>query len=209
MVTVMPFAQTGVVPSLGHIVGNSGREDLMASLSQKWSGGVVFGNNDPLQERYRNWTQTVLEPVRAAGRKVKEIASAAHQKHDIREITSEEQLDDIPVDMWEPIVTDPVIRHHVEKGDLYGFGLDLELLPKEDDVGRLCENGAVDSWKLDSTPDNKPVYFTWEWRSGDPEYSLEELDKIRRSREFIRDVMLADMENLERDPTDPSDADVG
>jgi len=87
----------------------------------------------------------------------------------------------------------------VEDGQIFGFGVDPELIPKEDAYGRLIHNGEANY-----NVDRPTKEFVWEWQSSDPKLSIDDLDNIETTRKFI-DRWLDQQLGPKGDRIDPTD----
>ena len=196
------------VPSLGSIMGSTGSQAVLQAFNQESGSGVIFGQaSDPYQNRYNNFMGTVFGLVDKTAKVVRNAANILFDRDVIKEIDSEEKLSTIPTCMHVAIVTYQPIREVLDKGLIHGFGIDPKYLPKEDAVGRLIDNGKF-TW---TQGEPKPEYIEYHFKSTDPVYEVEDLEKIETSREFIAKVLMEQMMpgSERKDPTDWNGGQIG
>lgn len=186
-------------PNLGSFLGNKGGQRLVEELNFRLSangGGTVFAQNSSssIQERMNMFLTNVIEPERLDTEHFMEVIGNTFIDA-IRPIVSVEDLEQgIPLSMHESIITYAPVKTLLEAEEIYGFGYRIQDLPKEDRIGRLISNGVVDL----SEPEPEGGYvMTWEWDLDDPDLSLEELNHIERTRNWMREFI----EQTKFDPT--------
>ena len=174
-------------PNLGSFLGNKGGQRLVDELNFRLSangGGTVFAQNSSssINERMQMFISNVIEPERVATEQFMEVIGNTFIDA-IRPIVSVEDLEQgIPLSMHEAIVTFEPIKTLLTAEEVYGFGYRAVDLPKEDRIGRLINNGMVD---LSEPPPEGGYEMVWEWDLDDPDLTLDELDHIERTRNWM------------------------
>lgn len=196
------LTEVNMTPSFGALLGSAGSASVLAAFNNE-SGGVIFGQaNDPYASRYQNFIQQIYGAVEATNKLVHQTAEKLFNRDKVKRIQSEEDLNAIPPCMQYGILTYAPIRAYLENDLIYGFGIDASDLPKEDTVGRLINNGTI---KV-GDPAVASTEITWEYRTGDPEFSFDQLYDFDVSREYVLRTIKAQLMNGERrDPTDWAD----
>lgn len=169
---------------LGYYVGQQGGQAVLDELNASWrnsGSGVLFGQ-DTFGERFKAFSALVTAEANQIKDTVLKTIEATCCPNMIQEITCAEELGNIPVCMYVPILTMPVARSLFESGQIEGWGVKSQDLPAEDVVGRLINNGSFDT----SDPNyDRNACVTWTIQTGDPNFTYEELRKLRETREFI------------------------
>lgn len=190
---------------LGMFTNPGSMHEVIDSMNSMWSGGankVLFGSG-VFAERHRAFEELIAgkerEAVAIAGRAIQAVINP----DTIQEITCRRDLENIPACMYMPLLTMPRLRSLYDDGKIFGWGVDYFSLPEEDVVGRLINNGSFDTTNTEWMADKeKGVEF--ETRTGDPDYTQQELDAIETSREFI-DTWLEEQLGPGGEGIDPTD----
>lgn len=184
------------VPTMGDLFGSSGSDALLRQINNEMQGSSFFGGTADYLAKARNmFVENIIQPIRAIGNTLKNIINITEYDDKIITIDEEELLKCIPTSMHMPILMYAPVKKLFDEGRIFGFGYDY--VPDDDTYGRLINNGVVES-VLDQMDENGEIEFKYEFRSGDPDLSFEEIESIRDTREFI-DWFL---DNTKLDPTD-------
>lgn len=180
----------GIHDLLGHRSNNV----AMELNQQMGTNSVLFDSGDPMYSGYqaiqRHFVDNAPNYIREVQRNIGVIIEAPKL---LLPILEESGLLAIPDNMLLPILTMPEIRPLFEEGQMDGFGLDKDILPKEDVYGRLAQRNG----RVEFTPGDKdiPEEFKWVWKDTDPDYEIEELDAIDLTRGFICEWLKKEMKS--------------
>lgn len=190
---------------LGMFTNPNSMHEVVDSMNAMWSGGVnrvIFGSG-AFADRHRAFEELVAgrerEAIAIAGKAIQAVVTPEL----IQEITCKRDLENIPACMHIPLLTMPRLRNLFEEGKIYGWGVDYFDLPEEDILGRLIKNGSFDTTD-DAWMANKEKGVEFETRTGDPDYTQQELDAIETSRKFI-DTWLEEQLGPGGECIDPTD----
>lgn len=169
---------------LGCFTGSFGTQAVLDELNSTWKNtgsGVVFGA-DTFGDKFKAFSSMICAQAEEIKNTVLKTIEATCCPNKIQEISCVDDLCNIPVCMYIPILTMPEARALYEAGQINGWGIKPWDLPQEDVVGRLLNNGTFDT----GSPDyDREAPVKWTFQTGDPSYDLEELSKIRTTRAFI------------------------
>lgn len=200
---VLTFQELPAIPSLGALVGSSGSADLLSSISRQWGdGGTHFGKpGDLFLDNQMAFLRGIIDPATQAINAMKKVASLFCKASEppIIAITEPEQLSCVPPSMILPILTMPIMREQLAAGNIHGFGFATSDLPVEDDTGRILNNGRC---QLEPGKVNELV---WIMKSIDPKYTVDELDMLRSTREFLQWFMEQQLKAPQTERIDPTD----
>lgn len=173
----------------GAMLGTEGKIELIQEINNACGGGSYFGGeDDPYRTSYGHFMTQIVAPVRQNIETIRSVNEEAHMPDVMRPITTVAELKKgIPPCMYKPILTHPAIRQQLEEEVIDGFGIKPTELPDEDVYGRLANNGVA---SLNDLDENGGVWFVWEYHSDDPEFTDDELEAIRKTREFIDEFMI-------------------
>lgn len=185
--------------------GATGMQDVLEHMNAAWrssGSGVIFGEG-MFGDRYRAFTELVTNRERAMVAAVERSIQAVTCPDKSFVIESEEDLRHVPPCMYIPILTYAPMRKLFEDGMISGWGVKWEDLPEDDAAGRQLENGRFRTWdpKWQENPD---AGVTYNYRSGDPEYTRQQLEDIESSRPFF-DTWLEEHLGPGGDHLDPTD----
>lgn len=169
---------------LGVYTGGAGQQAVLEELNNTWrnsGSGVLFGQ-DVFGERFKAFSNMVISQAQEIKDTVLKTIEAVCCPNKIQEIFSDEDFRNIPACMYIPLLTDPMVRPLFEAGQISGWDISPADLPTEDVVGRLIKNGSFCTADPDYDP-NALVKYTI--KTGDPDYTREQLLMIKGSREFI------------------------
>ncbi len=193
-----------VTPDVGTLMNGRVDKPILEEINSVWNNNcpVLFGTDkDPFRDANMTFLRTVTNPYLQTYNYLSTADAALQPAPMFFPIETLRQP--IPACMWIPIITEPTLRAAFDSSKIYGFGLDSRELPSEDVVGRLINNGRLTSEEINAIPAHETAWFTWNWKSQDPNYSFDELDVLDQSRNFVRDVYLASI--LKKNPIDPTD----
>ena len=169
---------------LGCITGQYGAQAVLDELNATWrnnGSGVIFGE-DTFGQKFKEFSSMIASQTKLIADSVLKAVEAVTCPNKIQAIESEDDLKNVPPCMFIPILTMPEVRPLFEGGQLSGWDVDPAQLPSEDVVGRLLNNGRIDTGAEDYDRDSP---MSWTFKTGDPDYTVEELRKIRTTRNFI------------------------
>lgn len=173
---------------LGCFTGQFGTQAVLEELNNTWrnsGSGVIFGQ-DAFSDRFQAFSNMIATQAQEIENTVLKTIEAVSAPNKIQEITCREDLHNIPVSMYIPILTMPAARTLFEAGQIEAWGVKAQDLPAEDVVGRLLNNGTFDTGAEDY---DRNALVEWTYETGDPNYAQEELEKIRTTRAFISDFI--------------------
>lgn len=190
--------------SIGELLGTGGGRQVAENLSREMNGGdvsVLFAANDPLMSGYQTIKKYFVDEAEN-NLKLVHRSLGVIQANNIGmiPIETEDDLLSIPECMYMPILTYAPVRELLESNKIYGFGLAPENIPDGDMWGRLAQTNG----RVDMIPGEKvPEHFEWIFKSDDPDYEIEDLDAIDRTRGFIDSWLKEELKSdTPRDLTD-------
>lgn len=197
---VRPLTSIGSVPDAGMLLGGTGNQEIINKINNRWANsGVVFGSeNDPFAERFAMFNRTVVNVARDTAHLLEETHSFMVDRAVIIPLKEEEDLAHIPACMHVPLLTYPPIRDFYDKEAIFGWGVEPECLPDDDEHGRLINNGYIGP---DSITGKVPDTYEWHWKSGDPDLSMIELQDLLISRQFVTNYIAEQLQGDLNDPT--------
>jgi hypothetical protein len=201
-VIVRPILQVTSTPDASMLLGGRGNAEIVNKINSRWSNtGVIFGSNaDPFADRFAEFNRAFVNTARDTAHLLDNTSSFILNNEPIRTITSADALAYVPAAMYLPILTYAPIRELFEQDKLYGWGINKADLPETDEFGRLINNGYIGP---DPLTGELPEYYEWVARSTDPEFTMEELEDMAASREFIDSFIMGQLESGQlQDPTD-------
>lgn len=203
---ISPILDIGSAPSMAVIFGQTGNQAIIERINRDWSGGgVVFGQaSDPFARRFDNFKNVVTNVIANTAEKIRNTYSFIMGANKVREISEATHLEAVPACMQIPILMYSPILERFKAGTIDGWGLELDMLPAEDVVGRLIANGfAEQTYNHETEQLEMPEYLEYEWHDTDPDFDIEELEFLDSARLFV-DAYIEDQlgENGSRlDPT--------
>lgn len=202
---VLPMVSLPSAVPLGAFTANTGMQAIIDEMNTTWrnaSGGVIFGQG-VFGDRYRAFTEMVTARDKEVVAIVEKSVRTVLNPNVIVPIESQKDLENVPQCMYMPILTYAPVRKLFDQGMLDGWGVKWEDLPQEDVVGRMIENGSFHSdneeWMKD--PESGVSYVV---KTGDPDYTIQQLMDIQTTREFI-DTWLEDQMSPDGDHLDLTD----
>lgn len=201
---VLAFQELPSIPSLGSLIGTTGQAELLSSISKQWGdGGTHFGKpGDMFLDNQMTFLRGIIAPAKAATdimKKTVGLFTGATAAPQIIPIVEPGQLQNVPSSMVLPILTMPIIRDQLRAGTIYGFGFAVGDLPAEDVTGRLLNNGVC---VMQPGVENVQV---WTWKTTDPRYTVEELDMLKATREFVQWFTENQLQQPAPERIDPTD----
>lgn len=188
--------------SVGNMLGTTGSQALMQQINQRagFETSYFGSEHDPYKNSFHHFMTTAVQPARAFAAEVKAAHATVH-KNEFMYIDSVEALKKgVPACMWVPLLSADPIRKLAQDERIEGFAVAYDDIAAidYDPYAWLLENGKAD---YDNPDENGEIELTWKWRLGqDPDLSIDELDMLDTSREFITEFLMGeDTEHL--DPT--------
>lgn len=190
---------------LSVFTGSTGMQDVIEHMNAKWhtqGSGVIFGEG-VFGERYRAFTDLVSNRQSAAIAMVEKTIQSVACPDMFQVIDSREALEHVPPCMYIPLLTHAPLRKLLEEGRIGGWGVKPEELPEEDVAGRMMNNGRFDTMNKEWMNDPE-AGVSYVFKTGDPDYTIEQLNMIETSRWFI-DEFLEQSLGPNGDNVDPTD----
>ena len=182
---VMPLVDVMDAVPISTFLGGTGMQDVIDHMNETWrnGAGVIFGEG-VFGDRYRAFREMVTDRQREIINAVEKTVQSVTCPDKFQYISSQEDLEHVPPCMYIPLLTYGPVRKLYDEGMIRGWGVACTELPDEDVCGRLINNGRFRSddeeWMKD--PESGVKYTV---KTGDPDYTREELNKIESSRAFI------------------------
>ena len=181
--------------SLGSLIGSRVSSNVFESINRTGFTSFFDKEFDHMRESF---FERHVKPMDAINLELSKTVNLILNPDKFRILNTMEDFQSIPPCMELPILMFEPIRQGVLEGRLSGFGYDPMSLPEEDDYGRLIDNFTCED--VEEASDDDGVFkLTGTIYSDDPDLSDEELYAIRKTREYIRHVIL---DTTDRDPTD-------
>lgn len=190
----LQFIQRPLSASL--LMGDQGSQRTLQALNQlcNVTAGTVYSEAGMM---HMNMVQESINNIVSKLITAKDMLSSIS---DLRAITCADQLCYIPEPMQLPILCMPEIRELHQQGKIFGFGIPIDAVPKEDVYGRLINNGRVEIVGYKDNPEE--IYQTWEYSTEDPDLSFSDLDNIESTRRFLKEFLAQQTsEDAQLDPT--------
>jgi hypothetical protein len=203
---VSPILDIGSAPGIGVIFGSTGNQAVIERINSEWAGGgVVFGQaSDPFARRFDNFKNVVTNVIADTTNKIRNTYDFIMGADKVREINEDDHLNAVPACMQVPILMYAPIRAKLAEGIIDGWGIDADMLPSEDVVGRLIANGQVEqTYNFETEKLETPEFFEYEWKSTDPDFEIEELEQLDESRRYI-DSFITEQLGPDGDRLDPT-----
>jgi len=199
-VIVRPIVSVTSIPDASQLLGGSGNQEIINKINSRWSNsGVVFGgDNDPFADRYQQFNRTVVNVARDTIDLLNESHSFVVDREVIIPLVKEEDLGHVPACMHVPLLTYAPVRELYDKEAIYGWGVEPESLPEDDEHGRMINNGYIGP---DPITGEVPDTYEWHWKSSDPEYTPEELQDMMIARQFVATYIADQLDSDLNDPT--------
>lgn len=186
------------VPSLGSLLGTSGRKQIIDNLNiNMGTNHEYFGSvHDIFAKGRQAFVQNVVDPIRRNAAKISQAVVKYTRPDVIMELTKEKDFEYIPPCMEMSILLYPPVYELFKQGRVEGFGYHPEQVSSNDYYGRLINNGTYND---DVTPldDDGDFTVTYEYHDSDPELSEAELNMIENTREAVKRII----DNTLLDPT--------
>lgn len=186
----------GIVSS-GALLGTSGTKDILDGISESFGMNTdYFGSvDDVFSARRESFISTHIDPILQQSVFVEGVIEKIEQPDEFVPITNENDLLHIPPCMHVAILCDPVVKDLLEDERIDGFGIEAKDLPKNDPYNNLLSGYVEDI--TEAWDENGTVEYVCTFDEMDPELSDDEIDHLRDTREYIREVI----EKTYKDPT--------
>jgi hypothetical protein len=205
---VMPFTAVSTMPDAGMLLGNSCSDVLNEINAQYANTGIVFGSSmDPLADCYATFKNTHVNLARDTMHLLERAEMIIGNVDDkIVMIGTEEDLVGVPSCMYMPILMADGVREHFKDGNIYGWGVDQDLVGDDDPWDHVLKNGLVET----DNDGNWPETYEWKWTSEDPVLDIDERNDMLESRRFVSVYIQKQIdEGTLRDPTDILGGEIG
>lgn len=194
----------GAFPSVDQIAGSVGSARMIRELNDETGASQYFGSSlDRFAESNRMWTEKFVLPWHNQMQQMAAVQKTLTRPDRIMALTSLDDFRHIPPVMQLPLLLHAPVLSLLKQGRIEGFGYRYEDLKDVEDVyGRLINNGVCECVQdaLQQREDGEYFIETEEIIcDDDPEFSDEELENIRRTRQFVIEHILRD---TALDPTD-------
>lgn len=182
------------MPSLCALIGTNTSIDVFDAVNRNGFGAVFGSDFDHLR---RDFFETRIRPMEELNLEINRTVNLIMNPDRFRVLDSMDDFRSVPSCMEMAILTFDPVRQGVLQGRMEGFGYDPETLPPEDDFGRLIDNFTCED-VAGASDDNGYYDIAATLYSDDPLLSDDDLYAIRKTRDYIRRVIL---ETTDRDPT--------
>lgn len=181
-------------PTPGALLGTRGSMELINSINNASGMNAYFGSNsDPFKTGYNMFMQSVVYPIRVVGTQVQQTAKKLFETDYIKNIDTIEKLEEgIPPSMYDAIGLYEPIRELASQNRIDCFGFTNPYLKEAEDYwGRLISNGSTDVDETTLIKENGQSYIElkYEFNGSDPDYTIEELEAIQSTRNFISEFL--------------------
>lgn len=198
----LQITQIDAIPSVGSLLGSRGNTELLNSINKTLGSSNFFGtSNDRYGSQYNSFITKFIEPIRQASNKLYDISSRLIAQNVYRPLTTEEDLQNCPPCMMEPILTYEPVYKLLRQGRVDGYGIKYESLADSKEMwDRLIEtNGTI--WYGIQVPNENKEYRdedTFEYGI-DPYITAEDREYIEMTRDYVNSIL----KTTELDPTAP------
>lgn len=204
---VARLIEVGAMPTTDALFSGGGSQAVVERFNQEWagSGGVIFGQaSDPRAAQFNKFQEAVTLMHTMTTNLICSTDDFIRESNKIRRIVEASHLNAVPVCMQIPILTYQPIREMFEAGRIDGWGIDPIILPDEDVIGRLIDNGKAEHFVNDNGELEMPEFMEWTWKSTDPPISVEDIEFLDESRRFVDNFIREQLgpEGEMKDPTD-------
>ena len=188
--SALTLTQFERIPSMGAILGTTGCTEVLNQINKELGSSSYFGSiDDPFAAQHNYFVYNIVAPMRLIATQFKEQFKELHQPKDnniFRPIVSVADLEEgIPECMWEAIAQHPTIKALGKQDRVDLFGLDVSLLPESNPYHRLLNNG-VSTFSAQDLKDSGGTYIEeHDWRSTDPVLSVDDLEALEDTYEFL------------------------
>jgi phage tail protein X len=191
MVRIFPIQQLAAPIPISRLIGDNGSmNQIVTSLGDSkifTDHGNLIGNS--INELKRVITDVVDTGVNQIKKVMNAITNPGQAGY--VPIINEAMLTTIPDIMIHPIMTYAPVRELFMDGKLHGFGYTPDTLPTTDPWGRLIDNGTLE---IDSCgKHNKGKQLVWEYYDDDPVHTIEDLEAVESTRDFIDHYLATEM----------------
>lgn len=191
---VVTIESAGVYPSVGALLGNRASAEVFDSINNRGYSSIFGSEFDHL---HKDFYDKHVRPMEALNFEISRTVNALINPDRFRLLTSIDDFKSIPPVMEMAILLYEPVRQGFVEGRIEGFGYNPDSLPEEDAYGRLIDNFTCED-VAEASDEDGWYSVSGTLYSDDPELDDNELYAIRRTREYIRDHVLA---KTDRDPT--------
>lgn len=169
--------------SIGSIFGSSGSQNLINKLNGMTGGGSFYDNrSESYQEELQYFQRKIVNPIRATHIKMENLGKTLREPDRLKPIISLNDVETgIPTNMYLPILYSKTIRSLLENGAIDGWGCNPRDLRDEDPYEHILNSGRIEIYG-----DHNPDMITEEWWSEDPDWTEEDVEAVRQTREYIQ-----------------------
>lgn len=192
--------ELGATPFLGNLLGTGGNA-LSEYINQMTDRSQFYGTTmDTIGSFRQQFVDKLVTPVKQAGSRISNLIDKIMSEQTIYPVTSFEMLEKVHPDMYIPILTHKPVYDLLKQGRIDGYGINPSVVENyKETYTRLFEtNGYADN-SVERIVGGGRVFIYHEITSMDPYYTVEEIDAILDTRDFIDDV-------LKHTPYDPTDS---
>jgi hypothetical protein len=200
-VIVHPFTQINSMPDAGMLLGNMVPQHILDEFNSRYSGGVQFGGaNDLFAQGYRVFNEAFVQVTNKTRELLNKARVLVNSLETFQYIRSVDDLVAVPPCMYEPILTYDPIREFHANDRIDGWGVDPESLPDNDPYEHVLNYGYMET---DPVTGTLPDKVEWLWTTDDPDWNMQECDKLFESRRYIETFLYNEMKDggQMRDPT--------
>lgn len=212
------LSELEAIPSMSSLLGSRGDQALLRQINSRTGSSYFGSDSDRYRKQYETFKERIIEPIRRANREVWALSSKLMKVDEIRELSTIEDLRDIPPCMMIPAITTEPVFNLLRQGRISAYGYTAEELEAEKVMyDRLIDrNGTIhlddpeqfytdedrelrkrlsEDWEK---PEEDILIFGIADDHDDPELTPEELYMLSRARRLMEDVV----DTTYLDPTD-------
>lgn len=155
---------------------------------------------DRYADAFRRTIRRHSDAVRRANRELKISLGIISGKDEIRSCASEDGLRNLPPVMMPILMCDDRVFSLFRQHRIQGWGdyTVEELLPEKRKWDRLLKHNGTNRYNPKSSDPAKMSTFRWVHKTGDPDLTIQQLDDIEETREYIEEILAT----TDLDPTD-------
>lgn len=190
-------------PDVGMLMGAVAPQSTLDAFNSNYGtaglGDFEFGGvNDVMASAYKTFTNAIVKPVEQTMIMLEKGKALIRYKDQMITLRTEDDLESVPKCMHIPIMTSPMLRGMFMDERIDGFGIEPEDMPHFDPYENVLEYGYIET----DHEGNFPKHDISTWSTDDPDISLEDVDHLRASRNFIEVFITKELDaGTLRDPT--------